>query len=235
MVDNMAMLIAIGDIHGDAWKLRTLLQKLHDLPLSDEDRLIFLGDYVDRGPESSLTLDILIRLKEQRPNTVFLRGNHDQAMMDVRDLLDPERHSEHSADDLSWWFTYGGRDTIASYGRGPGEWWQRVPSEHWEFLSATQLEYREGGYIFVHAGLLPPGKRWFAKDDVRMWIREQFLQSDVDFGGVVVFGHTPMWDGLPLVEANKIGIDTGVGKGGPLTAALLTPFEPGLVRFVSAT
>jgi len=226
------MLIAVGDIHGDAWKLRSLLQKIHDLPLADEDRLIFLGDYVDRGSESSLTIDLLIRLKEQRPNTVFLRGNHDQAMMDVRDVLDPECDSPLSYDEVSWWFTYGGRDTMQSYGGGT-DWWKKVPEEHWDFLEDTELEHREGGYIFVHAGLLPPGKKWFGKDDVRMWIREWFLESNADFGGVVVFGHTPMWDGLPLVEANKIGIDTGVGKGGPLTAALLTPFDSAATKFIA--
>jgi len=228
------MLIAVGDIHGHAWKLRDLLQKLHALPLSDDDRFIFLGDYVDRGPDSSLTLDLLIRLKEQRPNTVFLRGNHDQGMLEARDVLDPGRDTALTLDDVSWWFTYGGYETIASYGRG-GDWWRKVPEEHWEFLAATELEYREGGYIFVHAGLLPPGKKWLWKDDARMWIREWFLESDADFGGVVVFGHTPMWDGIPLVEKNKIGIDTGAGKGGTLTAALLTPFEPAAVRFVSAS
>lgn len=226
------MLIAVGDIHGQVWKLRSLLQKLHELPLTDDDRLIFLGDYVDRGPESSLTLELLNHLQSERPTTIFLRGNHDQAMMDVRDVFDPERNTELSVEDVSWWFTYGGRETMMSYGGGMN-WWQRVPQEHWDFLERTELEHREGGYIFVHAGLLPPGKTWFGKDDARMWIREWFLESTTDFGGIVVFGHTPTSDGLPLVDKNKIGIDTGAGKGGPLTAALLTPFDASAAKFIA--
>lgn len=207
---------------------------LHDLPIEDDDRLIFLGDYVDRGPESSTTLDLLIRVRDMRPNSIFLRGNHDQGMMNVRDVMDPARETDLQIDDVAWWFAYGGQETMASYG-GDMSWYRRVPEEHWAFLESTQLEYREGGYIFVHAGLLPPGKRWFESEDPRMWIRSWFLESDADFGGVVVFGHTPTRDGLPLVEPNKIGLDTGVGKGGPLTAALLAPNDASAVRFLSAS
>jgi serine/threonine protein phosphatase 1 len=225
------MLIAVGDIHGNVWKLRDLLTRLHELPLQEDDRLVFLGDYVDRGAEVPLTLDLLIQLKSQRPNTVFLRGNHDQAMMDVRDVVDPERETKLGYQHVSWWFQYGGRETMAGYGGG-SEWYQNVPPEHWEFLQATELEHREGGYIFVHAGLLPPGKRWFDPEDPRMWIRELFLESDADFGGIVVFGHTPTRDGNPIVHANKIGIDTGAAFGGPLTAALLQPHHPEQTRYV---
>lgn len=225
------MLIAIGDIHGEVWKLRDLLTRLSELPLEDSDRLIFLGDYVDRGPDVNLTIDLLIRTREERPNTVFLRGNHDQTMLDVRDLLDPSRESDVPFEDVAWWFKFGGRETIRSYG-GASDWYRRVSGDHWHFLEATELEHREGGYVFVHAGLLPPKVRWFQGVDPRLWVRDEFVTSSADFGGVVVFGHTVMKDGLPLVQANKIGIDTGVAYGGFLTAALLTPDDPEAVRFI---
>jgi len=224
------MLIAIGDIHGQAWKLCELLNRLS---LEEDDRLIFLGDYVDRGPEVKLTLDILIGLKEKRPNTIFLRGNHDQTMMDIRDLSDPKRNTRRERNEIRWWYQYGGQETIDSYGPGL-DWFRRVPDAHWEFLESTVLEHREGGYIFVHAGLLPDGHRWFDKEDPRMWIREQFIESKQDFGGVVVYGHTRTYDGYPFVMPNKIGLDTGAAYGGPLTAALLTPGEPELATFVQA-
>lgn len=227
------MLIAIGDVHGQVWKLRDLLTKLHELPLADDDRLVFLGDYVDRGPEVALTLDVLIQLKRERPNTIFLRGNHDQAMLDVRDLLDPARTAAVTPEELSWWFLFGGSKTISSYGGGK-DWRLKVPPEHWEFLESTTIEHREGGYIFVHAGLLPPRFPWVEKEDPRLWIRETFIESDADFGGIVVYGHTPTPRWEPLIRPNKIGMDTGAGKDGPLTAALLIPHEPAAVRFVVA-
>lgn len=229
------MLVAIGDIHGESWKLHRLLQKLDELPLSDDDRLVLLGDYVDRGPEVPLTLDMLIDLKERRPNTIFLRGNHDQTLLDVRELYhpDPERPLSYTREDVGWWFSYGGGATIAAYSKyGPGEWVDNVPEAHWEFLKSTEIEYREGGYIFVHAGLLPPRYRWYERQDARLWVRDWFIESNHNFGGVVVFGHTITPDFKPRVEPNKIGIDTGVARGGPLTAALLEPFHPERVRFV---
>jgi serine/threonine protein phosphatase 1 len=226
-------LVAIGDIHGQAWKLRELLTKVHELPLADDDRLVFLGDYVDRGPEVRLTIDILLRLRDERPNTIFLRGNHEQEMMDYRDLSDPRRGTRRNPEDLSWWPAGGGRETMEAYGGGP-RWYEGVPCEHWEFIEQTLFEHREGGYIFVHAGLVPPGCRWNYQEDPRLWIREEFINSIHDFGGTVLYGHTPLKNGRPLVMRNKIGIDTGAAYGGWITAAVLTPHDPKAVRFLQA-
>lgn len=228
------MIYAIGDIHGHLGKLHRLLQKV-DPGL--EDRLIFLGDYVDRGPDSADVIEFLIRLKEQRPETVFLRGNHDQGMMDAADVFDPEGDTDLTRDDVAWWLQYGGRETITSYGLKPRNWWRHVPEAHWDFLADTALEYRLGGYAFVHAGFLPPGKRWFQREDPRLWVREEFILSDHDFGATVVFGHTPTPDGLPLVLPNKIGIDTGAAYGGPLTALTIdleASYDPAEVQFVQS-
>lgn len=208
------MVWAVGDIHGQVQKLVHLLDLLS---LADEDQLVFLGDYVDRGPASQEVLEALLRLKRKRPNSVFLRGNHDQGMLDARDVFDRSRDTSLTFMDIQWWIEYGGRETADSYG-GPMEWWKRVPQVHWEFLEETQLEYRAGEFLFVHAGIVPPGVRWTRDEDPRMWIREPFLQFEGDLGAVVVFGHTPQTSGRPYFGSNKIGVDTGAGFAGPLTA-----------------
>lgn len=223
------LLAAIGDVHGERGKLANLLPKL-----PSEAKWVFLGDYVDRGPDSAGTLTDLVELKAERPDTVFLRGNHDQFMLDARDFCSPFLRSPYSLDLISTWFTNGGADTMRSYA-GPPPWYQRVPDSHWTFLESTALEYREAPFVFVHAGLLPSGYEWSPEapwaTDPRLWIRSPFLESEEDFGGRVVFGHTPQLEG-PLIQPNKIGIDTGAPFGGPLTAALLDTGRPQWVEFV---
>jgi serine/threonine protein phosphatase 1 len=115
------------------------------------------------------------------------------------------------------WMGNGGAETMDSYPPGKG-WIERVPDGHWQFLKDTVLEFWRGPYLFVHAGILPKGVRWNYDEDPRLWIREEFLNYQGDLGVRVVFGHTPQRSGRPLVTANKIGIDTGVAFGGPLTA-----------------
>ena len=216
------------------------MQKIELSGLKDSDRLVFVGDYVDRGPDTPGVIEVLIGLGKSRPNTVFLRGNHDQAMLDARDILDPDRTSKRKLDDVLWWFSYGGRETIDSYNpcKNSGSWYRHIPESHWEFLESTELEFRESNYIFVHAGLVPPGLKWAEPEDPRMWIREPFIGSMADFGGVVIFGHTPQDLLMPCVMSNKVGIDTGAAYGGPLTAVVVdpgTPYDPDEVRFLSAS
>ena len=223
------MIYAIGDIHGELRKLHRILQLIEAEGLSPTDRLVFVGDYVDRGPDSPGVIELLIKLKEQRPNSIFLRGNHDQAMLYARDIYDPKRETKKTHEDVLWWFNYGGRETIKSYGHTPGHgphWYETVPESHWEFLEQTQMEFRESPYVFVHAGLVPPGKSWNDDEDPRLWIRDAFIDSKANFGGTVVFGHTPQDLFLPVVMANKVGIDTGAAYGGPLTALVLDPKKP---------
>lgn len=225
------LLAAIGDIHGEREKLERLLRKV-----PAEARLVLLGDYVDRGPDSAGTLDDLITLRERRPNTVFIRGNHDEMMLDAGDFFDPDLASDLSYDQVSNWFAWGGSETVRSYA-GTKPWFKQVPDAHWEFLQDTKLEYREGPFIFVHAGLVPPGAYWEPivswHLEPRLWIREPFLGSDHDFGARVIFGHTVQKYG-PLVRPNKIGIDTGAVFGGALTAALLDTERPEWVEFLRA-
>lgn len=226
------MIYSIGDIHGQLTMLVGLLKQLRALPLQAEDTLLFLGDYVDRGENSRGVIDLLIALREEHPNCIFLRGNHEQMMLDAC-TGPPSQPSEvpnyviHS-DQTNHWLQNGGIETLLSYQVvNYMQWRSCVPDSHWEFLRSTEMEFETPCYHFVHAGLLPPGRDWegVAYDlDPRLWIREPFLSYRKLFNDkVVVFGHTPQRNGVPLIERNKIGIDTGAVFGGRLTAVALEP------------
>lgn len=229
------MIYAVGDIHGHLKKLNKLLPQL---PLKTSDRLVFLGDYIDRGPDSCGVMDELIRLKIERPLTVFLRGNHEQMMLLARRRFDPNWDSDLSQPSFdvgSLWFAEGGAATLRSYAGALGQqskrWWHAIPESHWRFVLETEFEFVTEQYHFVHAGLLPSGCTWQAdglQDDPRLWIREPFLSNvQCNFGGkVVVFGHTPQMSGNPYLRDNKVGIDTGAAFGGPLTAIALAEDRP---------
>lgn len=239
------MLYAIGDIHGQFLKLTSLMDKIRRRGLADRDRLIFIGDYVDRGPGTPDVIRFLIDLRQERPNSVFLRGNHEQMMLDARLCFDPEWRAtlQHpvAAEKAFLWFAEGGAATLESYGAGAaGEnprWWERIPDDHWLFLKGTRMEFTSDPYHFVHAGVIPPGKRWepdLPGLDARLWIRDTFLNyKKVIDRLVIVFGHTPQRSGRPLIQKNKIGIDTAAAYGGPLTAVALDE-DKGLVEVIQA-
>jgi len=228
------MIYAIGDIHGQQTMLLALLEKLARQPVRDDDLLVFLGDYIDRGENPRAVIETLLELREHHPNTVFLRGNHEQMMLDAREEAPPEpppsRRYRPQSERVLAWLMNGGGETLRSYAVGSSpNWWKAIPEAHWEFIQATRMEYIVGRYHFVHAGLVPPGYgcRWkaeFGEIDPRLWIREPFLSSSASFGGrVVIFGHSPQHSGRPLIRANKIGLDTAAVYGGSLTAAVFDP------------
>jgi serine/threonine protein phosphatase 1 len=194
--------LAIGDIHGCRAQLRDLLSQVSP---TRNDRLVFLGDYVDRGPDSAGVIDDLLALRAHLPETVFLRGNHEEMLLDVLAGHDPAT------------FLFNGGDrTIASY-RARGEW--PPPAEHRLFLEKLLPVYQDGEFIFVHAGLRPGLPLTAQQTKDLLWIRGEFLHSDYDWGKPVVFGHTPRRE--PLLEDNRIGLDTGCVYGGPLTCCEL--------------
>lgn len=213
------MTYAIGDVHGQNQKLCDLLNVI--APTSG-DCLIFVGDYIDRGPDSAGVIHTLIELSDST-NCVFLRGNHEQMLLEARAHYEPGFGGVQGDSEMLF-FANGGAETLISYTERFGDqtrWYLKIPMEHWEFLTATQFEHGIPGFKFVHAGYLPPGGKWEGQDsrhDPRLWIREPFLSSLADFGGIVVFGHTPQHSGRPMFMENKIGIDTAVAYGGPLTA-----------------
>ncbi|MGD8992078.1 MAG: metallophosphoesterase family protein, partial [Desulfobacterales bacterium] len=207
IMKNMQRIFAVGDIHGCYQKLCALMDKL---PLNKEqDQLLFIGDYIDRGPGSIEVLDYLIDLKMRLPGIIFLKGNHEDMLQNYLDGKDR--------------FTYllnSGQQTLDAYlNNQDASADYPVPPAHLEFLSELRLYYQTENYIFVHAGMRDKVPLESQKETDLLWIRDEFIYSDYDFGKRVVFGHTPFKE--PLVQTNKIGIDTGAVYGNRLTCVQL--------------
>lgn len=214
---------AIGDVHGCFRELHQLLNEIdRDSRLTSADvHLIFVGDLIDRGPDSAGVVRKLRAGGLPGIRGSFILGNHEEAFLDVYNgVADP-----------SGWLKYGGLQTLESYGISRAEVLQlgsglrerivdAVPTEDVEFLRSFENAVRVGGYVFVHAGVRP-GVGIDAQDvtDLR-WIRDEFLfDTDTDHGAVVVHGHTISAE--PEIHSNRIGIDTGCFKSGRLTAVVL--------------
>lgn len=227
-------LYAIGDVHGCRDELEQLLDRITDEISSAgaSAHLIFLGDYVDRGPDSSGVLSRLVDGPLPGTRQSFLMGNHEEAMLAVVD---------GDLESLPGWLRYGGTETLESYGLGradilragadlPRLMREVVPEAHIEFLRGCEDYVRAGDYLFVHAGIRP-GVPLAQQDpsDLR-WIRDGFLEDEhTDHGMLVVHGHTISKE--PQMKSNRIGVDTGCYQSGRLTALIV---EGGQRRFLSA-
>ena len=218
---------AIGDVHGQITQLEALLALL---PLTSEDTLLFLGDYIDRGENSRAVVERLIEIKAERPDTIFLRGNHEELLLNAFDEQEETRTEEGEDAEVPektlLWLQNGGWETLRSYSPSEFSDWKAVfPETHLQFFRDTKREHITDAYHFVHAGIALPGQIWDGMEyglDDRLWIREPFLSSGDDYNGrIVIFGHTPQRTGRPLMMRNKIGLDTAAVFGGPLTAAAL--------------
>ncbi|MCU0614761.1 MAG: serine/threonine protein phosphatase [Desulfobacterales bacterium] len=201
-------LFAIGDIHGCFQNLKSLMDKI---PFQQDcDTIVFLGDYIDRGPDSFNVVSYLIDLKSKCQNAVFLKGNHE-------DMLD----GFISGTNRQLFLVNGGEQTLRSYLKrqylpSPSP----IPAEHLEFFGSLLPYYETEHFIFVHAGLKEGLDLQDQNPHDLFWIRKQFINSDYDFGKKVVFGHTPFPE--PYISHNKIGIDTGAVYGNKLTCVELT-------------
>ena len=216
------MLYAIGDIHGELGLLEKLLGAL---PLEPADRLVFLGDYVDRGPDAQGVVSRLIELRAEL-DCVFLMGNHESMFLD---FLGWKGRQYFGGDAF---LVNGGDRTLASYGYFDAERFEddfELPDEHREFFEQMALHHLEGDYLFVHAGI---GQRLVRESDVQYALRrarvEDLLWNRITgeqphaLGVTIVYGHTPRADfGVRHNEPFSIGIDTGAVYGGPLTAIRL--------------
>jgi serine/threonine protein phosphatase 1 len=224
---------AVGDVHGRLDLLDALLEKIKAYPrsASDKDVIVFLGDYIDRGAHSKGVIDRLLTLDLPGWDKVFVRGNHDQAILDF--LRDPMSYRA--------WRSYGAPETLLSYGVTPPRFdseedilrardalEKSLPEKHLSFFHGLEYKHEEGDYLFVHAGVRPGIRIEDQMAEDLMWIRDDFLHSNRDFGKVVVHGHTPTEK--PVQRSNRIGLDTGAYVTGCLTAAV---FEGETCKFLS--
>jgi serine/threonine protein phosphatase 1 len=200
-----------ADVHGMLHKLVDLLERV---PFRiDRDTIVFLGDYIDRGPDSKGVLDIIIDLIDTGMRVVCLRGNHECMLRDFLEEKEPLL------------FLYnGGAATLKSYRQSTVLGREMIlPDRHRDFLDRLLPWYEMDDFILVHAGLRPgvPLEQQEEKD--LYWIRHEFIYSDYDFGKTVVFGHTPF--SQPFIGRKRIGIDTGAVYGNKLTCVRLPDVE----------
>ena len=238
---------AIGDIHGCLDELNALLSLIttdlenrnltnstfRDGTSTDGEltaQLIFLGDYIDRGPDSKGVIERLCTLKKAHPNTVFLKGNHEACFLDY--ITDPE--------DMMHWLDWGGTETLASYGLEPPpplagaryaeDLSNLIPKSHITFLNSLALTHIEGDYLFVHAGLRPGVALAEQREEDLLWIRKRFHNTPTKErpSYTIIHGHDPVKK--PANKGWRINVDTGACWSGQLTCVVLEGEEQ---RFLS--
>jgi serine/threonine protein phosphatase 1 len=229
---------AVGDIHGRLDLLNELLGKICADNLARpaaQTTIIFLGDLIDRGPQSA---EVVERLRNYRPRfarTVFLMGNHEEVLL---------RILEGETAILPDWMRFGGAECVRSYGIDPVELQcsdrasalkllrRKIPKEHVKFLGSFADTASFGRYLFVHAGIRPGVPLSEQEPHDLRWIRSPFLDDETDHGAVVVHGHTISKD----VEQrdNRIGLDTGAYSTGVLSAIGIEGEDRWFIQTVAA-
>jgi serine/threonine protein phosphatase 1 len=215
-------LYAVGDVHGRLDLLDALLAAIARDDAGRQPRattLIFLGDLVDRGPDSRGVVERLLALSDGPTPIRFLMGNHEQVFL---------RALEGDVRALRFLIRIGGRETLLSYGIGEEEYRRldyedlialarrQVPEAHIRFLAAFEPWIEIGDYLFVHAGIRPGIAIEEQSLSDLCWIRDDFLRHRDSFGKMVVHGHSITHD--VDLRPNRIGIDTGAFATGRLTA-----------------
>ncbi len=200
-------IFVVGDIHGCPDELEALVAALQ---LAAGDTICFLGDYVDRGPASRQVLDLLIELRAGKADCVFLRGNHEDMMLDF--IGRNGRFGDVYLDN-------GGATTLRSYGLAPrrhDDLDSILPPDHVAFLESLELTRSFRKSLCVHAGLRPSISLGRQRDEDLMWIREDFFEHPHSFGKMILYGHTPRRE-VEIAPPYRIGLDTGLVYGGSLS------------------
>jgi serine/threonine protein phosphatase 1 len=217
---------AIGDIHGRLDLLLGAVTAIHSHGLGDHVRIVMLGDYVDRGPDSRGVVDYLIANAQPR-GIVCLKGNHEAMMVEAirgRDL-----------GTISRWMFQGGEETMRSYG-----WTGRhaasaalIPLEHLDWMAGLPLMVRDEERVYVHAGV-DPARALDEQDEATcLWIRDRFLDSSLERTNLhVVHGHTPEWREKPIASEteqlpHRTNLDTGAYMTGVLAIGVFESGRPG--------
>lgn len=222
-------LYAIGDVHGRLDLLTAILERIEpEAKTADDWRVILLGDYIDRGPDSKGVLELLVGLRDN-PNYVLLGGNHDFGFLD---FLERPRA-------LSLFAKHGGFETASSYGVTPeltddaaakrtrDALLEAVPQSHLDLLESLKWSVESGDFFFCHAGIRPGVPLNKQDPDDLIWIREEFLNSVELHPKVVVHGHTPHAE--PEVLANRVNVDTRAYQSDELTALSIFNDEKRLI------
>lgn len=216
---------AVGDVHGRYDLLQKLIDEIgihnRDLSPSKSLHILFLGDLIDRGPDSARVLAFLHDLQRKSNRVLVLQGNHEEAMVQAID---------GNLEILQGWLRFGGAETVRSFGLAPPEdgmdlrrylreLRSAIPSEMVDWMRKLPLTARSGDYFFCHAGIRPGvALRKQVRDDL-LWIRDDFLDDQRDHGAVIVHGHSIETN--VQFRGNRIGIDTGAYRTGTLTALYL--------------
>jgi len=229
---------AVADIHGRRDLLDAMERAIAaDIAETRTERplICYLGDYIDRGPQSAQVIERLCGPFTDGVARVFLKGNHEDRMIDFLDA--PERNGPS-------WIKFGGREALESYGLdvpaapGDDDWLPlrdalraALPARHLAFLGDLRLGLVWRDYLLVHAGLDPEKPLALQAPHDLMWIREPFLSSERDWGFTIVHGHVIVEE--PVFRANRIGIDTGAYQSGRLTCLVIAPGGTRLIQVAS--
>ncbi|MDP4004264.1 metallophosphoesterase family protein [Methylobacterium sp. NEAU K] len=211
---------AIGDVHGCAVQLDALLERIAAHAGDRAHRLVFLGDYIDRGPDSAAVLRTISRLHWAEPERVAcLMGNHERMLLDA---LQTPQATEH-------WLANGGDATLESFSaREVGG----LPRDTLDWIEALPTLHGDEARWYVHAGFRPGTAVPDSDVHDRLWIREPFLDGDHDFGRYVIHGHTPRQDGRPEVRRFRTNLDTAAVYGGALTAGVFSDAQGPALEFL---
>jgi len=222
-------IVAIGDIHGRLDCLNEML-KMIDASRIDNEKfdIYFLGDFIDRGPNSAQVLEKIKTGPKNSDRWFPLIGNHE-------DMMIKSYTSEDDYDKMRWntnWENNGGLEALRSYEEYPNE--NQIIKSHVEWLTTLPLCYETDNYLFVHAGFMPGYSLDEQDDESMVWIRDRFLKAENDFAGwkYIVHGHTPQWAGKPQFSEPEIlswrtNLDTAAFHCGILTAGIFDPDNPG--------
>ena len=207
--------VAIGDVHGHLDKLEGLLQRIRRHADGSSTRLVFIGDYVDRGPASRGVIELLMEMTARDPDGVIcLRGNHEAVVVAAA----ADRFETLPKVDFDTWMNLGGgAATLRSYGVATAS---DLPADHVDWMVSRPVSFDDGLRLYVHAGVNPERTLGDQRDDDMIWIREPFLSHARMFDRLIVHGHTPVSARIPDWRANRLNLDTAAGYGGPLTAAV---------------
>jgi len=233
-VPNNTRVYCIGDIHGRD-DLLADIHKAIQIDAADyfgEKVVIYLGDYIDRGLHSKEVIDSLLAKPLSGFDSVYLRGNHEQVLLDFLNV---------DAGLAAEWFKFGGQATLLSYGVAmqgipfgdklvqlQHDLADKIPVDHLSFYNYLQYSYEIGDYYFVHAGVKPKVALNKQPDLAKLWIRDEFLNSNYQYEKMIVHGHSVTNE--PTILDNRIGIDTGAYASGKLSCLIL---EGDTKRFLS--